>query len=348
MNIAWVHYRAIASGSPLSKAPGVARGYFKLAFFLYRAMKDLIGQVHITDAGEGEQAHPKMAFHLCPPHMFRPIVGKINVIFSMWEGDALHQDMVRDLGRADYCVVPSRYCQEVWRHHGLEAAYVPLGVAPYYLAGDTSRPVIQTPNLRMRYLWLGSKLERKGWEFIAPAWQQAFGNVSNAQLYIKTIGDGTVRKAWGGKVIMDQRDIEEVELESLYRSASVFMFPSYGEGFGLPALEAMATGALVIAPAHSGLTEFINPQTAIVLEPGELKSVSYGGDYVSRFPTAKNLGRAITRTYKEWGKGPLETIRRTGANYAQRFTWRATAERLATVLEAIAEKKAPEREAILV
>ena len=36
--------------------------------------------------------------------------------------------------------------------------------------------------------------------------------------------------------------VPEKELINLYRNASLFIFPSFYEGFGLPPLEAMASG----------------------------------------------------------------------------------------------------------
>ncbi len=55
--------------------------------------------------------------------------------------------------------------------------------------------------------------------------------------------------------------ISDAELPALYRSATVFVYPSLYEGFGLPPLEAMASGVPVIASTDPALTEVLGNAT---------------------------------------------------------------------------------------
>ncbi|MFX9050385.1 glycosyltransferase, partial [Acinetobacter baumannii] len=41
-------------------------------------------------------------------------------------------------------------------------------------------------------------------------------------------------------------DVSDIELPSLYRHAMLFIYPAFAEGFGMPPLEAMASGIPVI------------------------------------------------------------------------------------------------------
>jgi len=58
----------------------------------------------------------------------------------------------------------------------------------------------------------------------------------------------------GDKVIF-RHDIESVDLPALYQSASVFVYPSVFEGFGIPILEALYSGVPVITSTGSCFTE---------------------------------------------------------------------------------------------
>lgn len=57
--------------------------------------------------------------------------------------------------------------------------------------------------------------------------------------------------------------VPEEDLISLYRLCKLFVFPSWHEGFGLPALEAMRCGAAVIAANTSSLPEVIGLDAAL-------------------------------------------------------------------------------------
>ena len=58
--------------------------------------------------------------------------------------------------------------------------------------------------------------------------------------------------------------VSETELVDLYRGAELFVFPSRYEGFGFPALEAMACGTAVVAADRGSLPELVGPSGVIV------------------------------------------------------------------------------------
>ena len=64
-------------------------------------------------------------------------------------------------------------------------------------------------------------------------------------------------------------------LAILYRLASVFVFPSLYEGFGLPPLEAMASGTPVVTSNVSSLPE-VTGDAAVLVDPYDVESIADG------------------------------------------------------------------------
>ena len=67
--------------------------------------------------------------------------------------------------------------------------------------------------------------------------------------------------------------VPDATMAALYRLASVFVFPSLYEGFGLPPLEAMALGTPVITSNVSSLPEVVG-DAAVLIDPGSPASIA--------------------------------------------------------------------------
>jgi glycosyltransferase involved in cell wall biosynthesis len=61
----------------------------------------------------------------------------------------------------------------------------------------------------------------------------------------------------------------EAEMAAFYNRCGVFVFPSLAEGFGLPALEAMACGCAVVTTDCGGVSTFARPdENCLMVPPG--------------------------------------------------------------------------------
>ncbi len=112
--------------------------------------------------------------------------------------------------------------------------------------------------------------------------------------------------------------VQEVHLPILYANAALFLYPSIYEGFGLPPVEAMASGVPVITADRSCLPE-ITRGAALLIDPddidgfaGAIRSVLFDSDLRDRVVAA---GRRVAAGYT-WnlcGERTLEVYRRVMA-----------------------------------
>ncbi len=100
--------------------------------------------------------------------------------------------------------------------------------------------------------------------------------------------------------------VSDDELRALYRHAAWFIFPSLYEGFGLPALEAMAHGCPVLAARSSSIPEVCS-DAALYFDPHDAQSlarllerVSAGGPEVAELRTQLRERAAGRLAHYRW------------------------------------------------
>ncbi|WP_404482665.1 glycosyltransferase [Novosphingobium sp. BL-52-GroH] len=109
--------------------------------------------------------------------------------------------------------------------------------------------------------------------------------------------------------------IPEDDLLACYRSCKLFVFPSWHEGFGLPALEAMKCGRAVIVGDRSSLPEVVGLERAF-FDPFDIASIS------------QKMREVLTNDKMR------EDLERHGLKQALEFDWDKTAMRAWSALEA--------------
>jgi glycosyltransferase involved in cell wall biosynthesis len=130
--------------------------------------------------------------------------------------------------------------------------------------------------------------------------------------------DRLAADAWRRKVhLVLCGGVDDTDLASLYRLASAVVIPSTHEGFGLTALEAMASAAPVVATAVGNLPDLLRAVGLLVPS----------GD-----PEA--LARALNQVLTD----PVQSarMRHAGVVRAAEYTWTNTAEMTADVYWEIA------------
>ena len=111
-------------------------------------------------------------------------------------------------------------------------------------------------------------------------------------------------------------------LRTFYSAAAAFVFPSRYEGFGLPPLEAMASGIPVVTSNISSLPE-VAGNAAVLVNPENV------------FEIAKGIREALTNA-------PLRAaLIQKGQQQARRFSWEATARAVLEIYREVAGEEAP-------
>jgi alpha-1,3-rhamnosyl/mannosyltransferase len=103
--------------------------------------------------------------------------------------------------------------------------------------------------------------------------------------------------------------VDKAELRRQYAGASAFLYPSVYEGFGLPIIEAMASGTPVLTSRTASAPE-IAGEAAVLVDPFSVESIESGLDEVTNPEVAghlRALGRERARLF-QWSTAAARTI----------------------------------------
>jgi glycosyltransferase involved in cell wall biosynthesis len=191
----------------------------------------------------------------------------------------------------------------------------PLGVsdhfAPVDRPTDTLPAGVTTPFL----LHVGDLHERRNLPLVVHAMFEAQRRPGMPALSLvlagvdRGIGDTLrvyAREAGAPESVVGLGQITDGQLLALYRGAAALVYPSRYEGFGLPALEAMACGTPVIASRAASLPEVVG-DAGTLLDPDDEAG------------WAEEIARVVSDEFHS------ARMRKAGLTRAKEFTWARTA-----------------------
>lgn len=208
---------------------------------------------------------------------------------------------------------------------------ISTAIGPEFQRVDIDGAAVDALNLKLGLsrpfvLYTGGADERKNlprlieaWSKLPPALRQ-----THQLLFAGRMPDGNVsefrhiakRHGLKGDELLFSGYVSDEELVRLYNLCKLYVFPSWHEGFGLPALEAMACGAPVIGANTTSLPEVIGLEEAL-LDPFDVKSIR------------DKIERALT------DDAFLATLRSHGLAQAKSFSWDNTAQRAISAWEGL-------------
>ena len=243
--------------------------------------------------------------------------GDLLAALVFWEETLLPPATVATLnGSFDAVFAPSRSVAKALVDSGVSIPVLNLGHAPDLAPFAALDPARQQAG-PFTFLHVSSAFPRKGLDVLLAAWVCAFAAADPVRLVIKTFpnphNDAEEQVA---RLRTDHPDAAAIELldkdlppdamPALYGQANAMVLPSRGEGYNLPAAEAMAASVPVIVTAAGGHTDFCTPATARLIARRFARSASHVAAPHSLWvePDARDLAAAL----REAASGALDGL----------------------------------------
>ena len=200
--------------------------------------------------------------------------------FTFWEESLLPEEMVTTLGKGfGKVLAPSRFVAKALIDSGVPINVETVGFVPdlcrfFKLADERPR---QRPADAFSFLHVSSCFPRKGVDLLLAAYARAFRKDDAVRLIIKGFPNPhndvaeqierlRARDPGVAEIVMIDRELDDTAMLDLYRQADAMVLPTRGEGFNIPAAEAMAAGVPLIVTGFGGHLDFCGAQHARLLD----------------------------------------------------------------------------------
>lgn len=245
-----------------------------------------------------------------------------NVALTQFETDHIPFRHIENVGKANHLIVTSKFQVAVWKRSGMK---LPISVMTPGIDTDLFSRVDRPRGQKFRVLILGALSGRKNTAGAVRIFQRASNGDPGWQLTIKhrgpiTLDAETLKQIrHDGRIKLLTGDMPPAQIVGLYHNHDCLIWPSKGEGVGLPPLEAMSTGMDVVLSDSSGMSDYMDrkhcwPIRIDRMEPAHLDG-TFSKEYIEDFGGVGNwwlpdethgvqqLQKAMTAWYEGKGKG---------------------------------------------
>ena len=212
---------------------------------------------------------PEMVISQHYPVHVPPVPGVARAALFFWEESVIPPETVAVLNENfDLVLAPSSFVAKTLVDSGVALPVHLLGFAPR-LDGWHRGAQARAPRVgrAFTFLHVSSCFPRKGVDALLAAYARAFRHGDNVRLVIKGFPNphndvaaqlARLRAQDPGMAPVEliDRDMDEAALLDLYAQADAMVLPTRGEGYNMPAAEALAAGLHVIVTGHGGHMDF--------------------------------------------------------------------------------------------
>lgn len=313
----------ISYGTKLKGAPSGTNGFGYATLGMLNSLDELGYEVNWNDAS----ADVEIWFD--QPHHWNFSTGPYRIGYLPWESTSLISGWIHIINKCDEIWTPSPMIADWFKR------YMHIKPPVYVYEHGVEKiwaPVDRKVEDEVKFLHVGAEAARKGgWDTVR-LFRQAFPNTKDVSLTLKIINSN-----WNG--IKDLGRVHYVnerysldKLVKMFSEHHAYVYPSWGEGFGLTPLQALSTGMPTITTAEwAPYKEFIRPNLAIGTE---LKPSPWGKIHPGMMlkPNWDEVIDAMRYTYSNYDKIKNQHLSQTDT-IAKKYDWNTITREVFEALE---------------
>lgn len=229
-------------------------------------------------------------------------------VLTMFETDTWLPEFIEQLQEADFIIVPNKWNKQCLKRQGIKNKIYVIPLPNPIPKKEMHRPLKRDTFVFYHY---NAMDRRKGFPYYIDAFLEEFKNETDVKLILKSREfDSNNKNAdtvqlQNKKIEWVKKDLDHQEMLILHESADCFVFPSKGEGWGYPPIEALLTGNPVIIPNEHGHKEWFTKGCVEIKTEMELASFQINGETQTEVgnwykPDKESLKKQMRWIYEEW------------------------------------------------
>jgi glycosyltransferase involved in cell wall biosynthesis len=260
------------------------------------------------------------------------------IMYTMWESTRVPAEQVTTINRdVELLYVPSQGIRDIYLSCGVS---VPVEVLHHGVSPDAFPVLTREEREVMTFGTFGVMQPRKGIDVLLSAFLAEFSSEEPARLLVNDTHGAYEYLPGDSRITWTAGPLDHAALLEFLRKIDVFVLSSRGEGWGLPGLEAMATGLPLIATNWSGPVEYMNEADSLPLDFELVDCDDVASDHFSYDGKWAEPDTEHLRALMRWCFEHRGEVRQMGLNAARRvrreFSWDRPAQTIRNDLDRLA------------